>query len=259
MSIVALSPTPHAHNAMLEAQGFGPSNFTLPCAGSTGYKFSVLHAWDDADFLSALQLLPGIIIYSGGGQPTDMTQALVANNNASRVDTAQELPDTGNVTAGQLYLFEGALWAVIQTHNRSTYGGDPAQYPALIRELRRPGEVKAWRQPLDQYDSFRLVNPFTGQPDECLHAGKRWRTTIDFNVYEPGSLNGGWVEVDEDGNVIEPPEPEPDEWPLWVQPTGGHDAYRLGAKVTHNGQRWLNTGSDANVWEPGVFGWTVAP
>lgn len=47
-----------------------------------------------------------------------------------------------------------------------------------------------------------------------------------------------------------------EEWPTWVQPAGAHDAYRLNAKVTHNGRRWINTGSDANVWAPGVFGWT---
>jgi hypothetical protein len=40
----------------------------------------------------------------------------------------------------------------------------------------------------------------------------------------------------------------------WVQPTGAHDAYDLGARVTHGGQEWIST-VDANVWEPGVFGW----
>lgn len=43
----------------------------------------------------------------------------------------------------------------------------------------------------------------------------------------------------------------------WVQPTGAQDAYKLGDIVNHNGQTWENTGSDANVWEPSVFGWTV--
>jgi len=40
----------------------------------------------------------------------------------------------------------------------------------------------------------------------------------------------------------------------WVQPTGGHDAYPLGAKVTHNSLTWESI-VDNNVWEPGVFGW----
>ena len=46
-----------------------------------------------------------------------------------------------------------------------------------------------------------------------------------------------------------------DEYPEWVQPTGAHDAYGKGDKVTHNGKRWTST-ADANVWEPGVYGWT---
>ena len=33
-------------------------------------------------------------------------------------------------------------------------------------------------------------------------------------------------------------------------------ANMLGAKVTNGGFDWENTGSNANVWEPGVFGWT---
>lgn len=44
--------------------------------------------------------------------------------------------------------------------------------------------------------------------------------------------------------------------PAWVQPTGAHDAYALGAQVTHNGQVWEST-VNANVWMPGVFGWVV--
>ena len=47
-----------------------------------------------------------------------------------------------------------------------------------------------------------------------------------------------------------------DEWPEWVQPTGAHDAYQTGDKVSHNGQHWQST-MDANIWEPGVYGWEV--
>ena len=40
-----------------------------------------------------------------------------------------------------------------------------------------------------------------------------------------------------------------DEWPEWVQPTGSHDAYNKGDKVTHNGVKYISL-VDANVWEP---------
>lgn len=45
-----------------------------------------------------------------------------------------------------------------------------------------------------------------------------------------------------------------EEWPEWVQPAGAHDAYAKGSKVTHNGKKWISS-YDANVWEPGVYGW----
>lgn len=45
-----------------------------------------------------------------------------------------------------------------------------------------------------------------------------------------------------------------EECPEWVQPAGAHDAYTKGAKVTHNGKKWIST-TDSNVWEPSVYGW----
>ena len=45
-----------------------------------------------------------------------------------------------------------------------------------------------------------------------------------------------------------------EQWPDWSQPVGAHDAYAMGDKVSHNGKHWTST-ADANVWEPGVYGW----
>lgn len=46
-----------------------------------------------------------------------------------------------------------------------------------------------------------------------------------------------------------------EEWPAWSQPVGATDAYAKDSKVTHNNKRWISD-VDANVWEPGVYGWT---
>ena len=45
-----------------------------------------------------------------------------------------------------------------------------------------------------------------------------------------------------------------EEWPEWIQPTGAHDAYNTGDKVSHNEKHWISD-IDANVYEPGVYGW----
>ena len=55
-----------------------------------------------------------------------------------------------------------------------------------------------------------------------------------------------WTRVDEPG----------EEWPEWRQPIGASDAYELGAKVSHNNFHWVSDYNN-NVWEPGVFGWTM--
>ena len=56
-----------------------------------------------------------------------------------------------------------------------------------------------------------------------------------------------WVRVD-DPSI---------EWPEWIQPTGATDAYPMGAKVSHNGKHWISD-INANVYEPGVYGWHEA-
>ena len=57
--------------------------------------------------------------------------------------------------------------------------------------------------------------------------------------------------------VVPEPEPEPaDEWPDYVQPTGAHDAYKVGDKITFSGKRYTCK-MDACVWDPGAYpsGW----
>lgn len=56
-----------------------------------------------------------------------------------------------------------------------------------------------------------------------------------------------WVRTDDPG----------EEWPEWVQPLGSTDAYPAGAKVSHNEKHWISQ-VDANIWEPGVYGWNEA-
>ena len=57
----------------------------------------------------------------------------------------------------------------------------------------------------------------------------------------------------------EPTDPEPeDEWPEWVQPTGAHNAYSNGDKITYNGKHYIST-MDGNVWSPDAYpaGWEL--
>lgn len=46
------------------------------------------------------------------------------------------------------------------------------------------------------------------------------------------------------------------EYPDWVQPSGTHNAYMRGDKVSHTDKHWISD-VDNNVWEPGVYGWNL--
>lgn len=82
---------------------------------------------------------------------------------------------------------------------------------------------------------------FEGKYYRCIQSHT---SQIDWAPDRAVSL---WVEISDPA----------DEWPEWKQPTGAHDAYARGDKVSHNGKHWISD-LDANVWEPGVDGWTEA-
>jgi len=69
--------------------------------------------------------------------------------------------------------------------------------PALIRQAIVPGVVTPWKQPIDQYDAYKLKNPFNGLPDQVTHNGDIWKVVqadgAGNNVWEPGVF--GWTKV----------------------------------------------------------------
>ena len=116
----------------------------------------------------------------------------------------------------------------------SAIGSTPGLIEALLTTTgREPGAE--WVQPLGAFDAY-------SEGWEVTHNGKTWVSLAAANVWEPGET--GWREVVEEGGV-----------PMWVQPTGAHDAYKKGDQVSHDGDTWTST-VDGNVWEPGVYGWT---
>lgn len=61
--------------------------------------------------------------------------------------------------------------------------------------------------------------------------------------------------------IVRSGNPDPNDPPAWIQPTGVQDAYPVNdvrgnpTRVTDEGRIWENT-SPANTFKPGVFGWT---
>jgi hypothetical protein len=175
----------------------GPNNFSVPAYTGPAATHGALHSWNDAEFEADVKAIANVVWEISEGDPITRTQALIAAQGAKWGAKAPQLPSTGTVTAGDLYRFEELLWSVIQTFSRTTYNEHPSTYPALIRVVHEPGVITAWKQPIDQYDSYKLVNPFNGKPDQCTHEGFNWKVTLGDgsgnNTYEPGVY--GWTKV----------------------------------------------------------------
>lgn len=82
-----------------------------------------------------------------------------------------------------------------------------------------------------------------------VKAIEEWETTIEARLAKL-----------ESGSSTDPGEPkEPaDEWPEYVQPTGAHDAYHVGDKITYNGKHYTCT-CNGCVWTPDEYpqGWQL--
>ncbi len=180
-----------AANAELEELGHGPNNFSVPAYAGPSPSAGLLHAWGDPVFEAAVAAIDGVVINQGEDPAQTTTDAASA---AGATWGQDALPLTGTVTPGLYVDANNVLWWVIQSYNTAVYP-DPALIPALIRLAKIPGESLPWVQPIDQYDAYKLVNPFTGEGDLCTHNGSNWQVTqadgSGNNVWEPGVF--GWT------------------------------------------------------------------
>ena len=94
------------------------------------------------------------------------------------------------------------------------------------------------------YPAWRSgVDYVTGQ--RVLHVGVLYKVLQDHTSQDdwtPDATPALWVVV------------SIDEYPEWVQPTGAHDAYNTGDKVSYNGKHYVCT-INANTYAPDVYGW----
>jgi len=125
-----------------------------------------------------------------------------------------------------------------------------------------------------------LSAPLAIEPHDILQAvgrettisavdGAEWKPIVRYEILQPGNVPTEVLWKGKTYNVLQPhlsqvgwePDKTPslftekkEEFAEWKQPQGGHDAYSIGDKVTHKSKKWEST-ANANVWEPGVYGW----
>lgn len=102
---------------------------------------------------------------------------------------------------------------------------------------------------LQEDDWFNRLGEEVVAGDEVTHLG------VTYQVIQPHTLSACWVPGQVPALYKVKPAPG-EEWPEFVQPTGAHDAYNKGDKVTYKGEHYISL-IDANVWAPDTYpaGW----
>lgn len=180
--------------------------------------------------LAAGQQPPNSITFTGEDKAilSDVSENAFLGKVAGKAGSYKPLPASGWLEAGDIYGYNGGLLMVRQSHLRT--GDRPEDVPALFTVYREgAGDVLEW---------VKGEQVQVGQ--RRTYDGKTWEVVqAHVTEYAPPLVLALWKEV----STAQIPE--------WIQPTGAHDAYKKGDRVTHNGKTWEST-LDANVWEPGV-------
>lgn len=112
-----------------------------------------------------------------------------------------------------------------------------------MTSLTSPGASRPFEQAQDNAKPDDSYAPLADR----VKAIEEWEATIEERLSKL-----------ESGSSTDPGEPEEpgDKWSEYKQPTGAHDAYFVGGKITYNGKHYTCV-LDGCVWPPDTFpqGW----
>lgn len=150
---------------------------------------------------------------------------------------------------GDIVRYKGVLYRCLQNDTAQEIF-PPDTYISGWKCVDEPDEhgIHPFSQPLGATDAYM-------KGDKVSFEGTYYQSNIDYNVWSPTAYPQGWTKLD---GIGESPEPggDDDEYPAFVQPTGAHDAYNIGDKVTYNGHRYECTMNN-NAYSPDAYpqGW----
>lgn len=99
---------------------------------------------------------------------------------------------------------------------------------------------------LQNIDRYHIEGELTDEDRESLYALAREGAQPVYDY--AAEIEAIWAAIRE----LQGQAQDPEEWPEFVQPTGAHDAYGVGAQVTYNGQRYRCKLANC-VWSPDAY------
>lgn len=174
------------------------------------------------------QYYSDVVRYCTEGQ----TEPLPIMNNLVFAQTRPEWSAGIAVQIGEVYKYTDNLYEVIQAHTTQS-DWTPDKVPALFKRYYEPIDNPwPWVQPAGAHDAYPLGA-------RVVHNGSVWESTIDANVWEPGSAGAEtlWTNLT--------PPPPTNEWQAGAN-------YKVGDQVTYQGALYecLQAHKAQVSWEP---------
>lgn len=153
---------------------------------------------------------------------------------------------------GEKVKYNGKLYRVIQPHT-SQDNWTPELAVSLFVEIVPPEVIPEWVQPAGAHDAYKIGDKVTYE--EVLYT-----SLMDGNTWSPVANPAAWQAEGAEAPV-EPEAPAEPEAPViadFVQPTGGHNAYALGAQVMFEGKVYESL-IEGNTYSPTAYpaGWKL--
>lgn len=154
-----------------------------------------------------------------------------------------------------------ALWEAHPELKPAVVEAPQKPVATTVEEAAAKVEIEAYKPPTGAHNSYPKGAKF-------IYKGRVWESLMDGYCWEPDApgiderfvidVTDRFVKTVGEKPKDEAPKPADEQptAPAYRQPSGAHDAYKQGDRVTYNGQVYEST-INANVWAPDTYpqGW----
>lgn len=176
--------------------------------------------------------------------PTLAEDAAQVNDNAGLLRAWKE----GAYSIGDLREHKGIPYKCVQAHDST---GNPTWTPDATPALwmqyhgTSAATARAWLAPTGAHDQYK-------QGEYMVYTDGAVYKCLSDTVYSPEDYAAAWEKDGAEAGETETGSADAEEYPAFVQPTGAHDAYGIGDKVTYEGKRYVCTMANC-VYSPAAY------
>lgn len=131
------------------------------------------------------------------------------------------------------------------------------------QQFARALQLSAQKMELSESEAMEIADLFEPwETGKAYPAGLKLKYGVNkdgetqlYTVLQAHTSQADWT-PDKSTSLFKPVGFTPSGVPIWTQPLGASDAYQKGDTVSYKEKQWTSD-VGGNVWEPGVYGWTV--